>query len=74
LVCEYAPPTNTKPTAIRATLYDLSGRMVGQQQMEKFEKTFRTQFNVTSLQSGTFFAIFEEEGKPMRVVHTIQKL
>lgn len=74
LVCEYVPPTNTKPTAIRATLYDLSGRMVGQQQMEKIEKTFRTQFNVNSLQSGTFFAIFEEEGTPMRVVHTIQKL
>jgi hypothetical protein len=56
-----------------AFLYDINGRLLGHQPMEKIEKTFRTQFNISSLQSGTFFALIQEEGTSTRIVHTIVK-
>ena len=72
VVCEYesAAPSSHKVTAF---LYDINGRLLGHQPMEKIEKTFRTQFNLTSLQSGTFFALIQEEGTSTRTVHTIVK-
>ncbi len=73
VVCEYNSPS-AKAGKITATLYDANGRLVAHQMMEKIEKTFRTQFNLLSLQSGTFFALIQEEGTPMRIVHTIVKL
>jgi len=74
VICEYVPQDLVATSKVKATLYDVTGRVIEQQQMEKFEKIFRVQFNLTSLQSGTFFAIFEVEGTPTRVVHTIQRL
>jgi hypothetical protein len=73
VICEYNPSLG-QSGKITATLYDANGRWVAHQTMEKIEKTFRTQFNLTSLQSGTFFALIQEEGTPMRIVHTIVKL
>jgi hypothetical protein len=54
-------------------LYDINGRLLERRPMEKIEKTFRAQFNLTLLQSGTFFALIQEEGTSTRIVHTIVK-
>ncbi|WP_273213633.1 S8 family serine peptidase [Runella zeae] len=72
VVCEYATLTKTG-TKIKASLYDLQGKLIVQQSMEKFENFFHTQFNLSSLQSGTFFAIIEEEGTSTRTIGTIIK-
>lgn len=72
VICEYNPSTY-QTGKIKATLYDANGRFVVQHEMEKIEKTFRTQFNLNSFQSGTFFALIEQEGTPTRIVHTIVK-
>lgn len=72
VVCEYESP-DSLPHKFTAFLYDSNGRLLGHQPMEKIEKKFRTQFNLTSLQSGTFFALIQEEGTSTRIVHTIVK-
>jgi hypothetical protein len=72
VVCEYESAASS-PHKVTAFLYDINGRLLGHQPMEKIEKTFRTQFNISSLQSGTFFALIQEEGTSTRIVHTIVK-
>ncbi|MFN8348444.1 MAG: S8 family serine peptidase [Spirosomataceae bacterium] len=72
VVCEYYAPGSV-PQNVTAFLMDVSGRLLERQPMERTEKTFRTQFNLTSLQSGTFFAIIQEEGTSTRRVHAITK-
>lgn len=72
VVCEYESAVSSSHK-VTASLYDINGRLLGHQLMEKIEKTFRTQFNLSSLQSGTFFALIQEEGTSMRIVHTIVK-
>ena len=72
VVYEYYSPDSPAQKVV-AFLYDINGRLLERRPMEKIEKTFRTQFNLTPLQSGTFFALIQEEGTSTRIVHAIVK-
>ncbi|MEZ4900767.1 MAG: T9SS type A sorting domain-containing protein [Spirosomataceae bacterium] len=71
IVCEYSAFNESNP--INAYLYDLTGRLIATQQMEKIEKKFRTQFNLELLQNGTFFVAIQEENTKARLVYKVVK-
>ncbi|AEI48581.1 S8 family serine peptidase [Runella slithyformis] len=72
VVCEYNPTVSVS-RRVTASLYDLNGRLILKQEMEGTGNKFRTQFNLRSMQSGTFFAIIEVEGTPTRIINSILK-
>ncbi|WP_428654998.1 S8 family serine peptidase [Runella sp.] len=70
--CEYNSPIGISQK-VMASLYDINGRLLLKQQMEGGDKKFRTQFNLKTMENGTFFAIIEVEGTSTRIINAIIK-
>ena len=72
VTCEYQTPTPNVQN-VTVTLHDAAGRFVLKKKMEKQQKIFRTQIDLTNFQSGTFFATIQEEGREARIVRALRK-
>ncbi|MFN4145455.1 MAG: S8 family serine peptidase [Runella sp.] len=72
VICEYQTPTTTE-TNVQVGLYDLQGRLLEQQAMQKNGKIFYAKFDLSNFQSGTFFAIIQEESTSTRMTYKIVK-
>jgi len=72
LTCEYQTPTPNAQN-VTVTLHDATGRLVLKKKLDKQQKIFRTQIDVSSLQSGTFFAVIQEDGQEPRIVKALRK-
>ena len=72
IVYEYFP-SDSSSHLIMAYLYDINGRILIEKSMQRIQTKFQAEFNLYSLQSGTFFAVIQDEKARTRLVYKVVK-
>ena len=72
VVCEYQTP-RLNAQNVTLSFYDAAGRLLVEKKMEKLAKKFSAEIDLKNWQSGTFFAVIQEEGQSTRIVKSLVK-
>ena len=72
VTCEYQTPRLNVQNVV-LSLYGITGHLLVEKKMRKMAKKFSAEIDIKNWQSGTFFAVIQEEGQPNRLVRQLVK-